>query len=263
MVSGFNKYSFSLNTLSPLLASVFPLPILDACLCQNVTQRGFSTTLILPQRSCPWPSQPLILALHTFMLGWNFEDGAPFLLRARGRTPARVECKGRAQLFGGEASGRGAATAQWRGARGCPGTKTEPQGSPPGHPRHKTEPSSCPPGPGSFRHGGGSPAFSNYLPIPVAPLLGPHFGLRIPQGLDTNKIHTWTPSSGHSACLPARRADGPGAHLPSPPPTLLVNTSHWVTPSIRRLGAIIHHRLTFNQLHLHRSPPRREEIPQL
>lgn len=60
--------------------------------------------------------------------------------------------------MGGKASERGAATAEWRGARGPTGTGTEPQGPPRGRPRHKAEPSSCPPGPGSLSHRGGSPA---------------------------------------------------------------------------------------------------------
>lgn len=139
------------------------------------------------------------------------------------------------------------------------------KGPPRGRPRPKAEPGSWPQGPGSLTHVGGSPAFSNDLPIPLAPLRSPQSRLCIPPGLDANKnpIHG-LPSqvTQHLLTDPDRR----WPRLPPPFPTtesLLVNTGHLVTPSIRRLWAIMHHRLTLNQLHLHRPPPRREEIPQL
>lgn len=182
-------------------------------------------------------------ALHTFTLAWK-------------RTQAWVEFKKQAQLLGGKASEREAATVEQRGARGWTRTETELQGTAPGTPETQSR------APGSLTHVGGSPAFSNDLAVPLAALRSPRFRLCIPPGLDTDETHTRTPLSGRSICLRTPTQGGLGSH-PSPPPSPLANTRHLVTPSIRRLWAIIHPRLTLNQLHLHRPPPRREEIPQL
>ena len=65
------------------------------------------------------------------------------------------------------------------------------------------------------------PRFPHLLFLIIIPFLSLPFSahssrLCIPQGSDTNKIHTWTPFWGHTIWLTAQTEDGLNSHLPFP-----------------------------------------------
>lgn len=70
-------------------------------------------------------------------------------------------------------------------------------GPPRGHPRHKAEVRLCPQGPDPSPTEEVLPPLLITFPFLLLPFSACSSGLCIPQGLGTNKIHTWTPLSGH------------------------------------------------------------------